>query len=118
MTLYTIYDNEGKFYCEYHESQPNNSTTLLYTGDYIEPRFNPVTQTFYEAATLEQKEEAVEVLRKEYEELIHNHIWIYTEKKSIRDAIGEPYEIPVDVINEYNRLRAEYQQKKAEILAG
>jgi len=51
MTLYTIYDTDGCFWCEYHESAPANSTTTLYTDNFIKPRYNAATDSFFEAAT-------------------------------------------------------------------
>ena len=54
MILYTIYDAEGCFWCEYHESAPANSTTTLYIDNFIKPRYNPVTDSFFEAATQEE----------------------------------------------------------------
>jgi hypothetical protein len=51
MTLYTIYDTDGCFWCEYHESAPANSTTTLYTDNFVKPRYNAATDSFFEAAT-------------------------------------------------------------------
>lgn len=58
MTLYTIYDNDGTFWCEYHYGAPPNSTTLLYTDNFLKPRYNPATREFYEAATEQELEDA------------------------------------------------------------
>lgn len=116
MTLYTIYDSEGRFHCEHHESQPNDSTTLLYTGDYIEPRFNPVTQSFYEGATQEQKQSYVDALELDYQEKIHQLIWLHLEKKKMREVTGEQYEVPQEIVDAYNTLRQEYNTLKNEIL--
>jgi hypothetical protein len=51
MTLYTIYDTDGSFWCEYHESAPANSTEKLYTDNFVKPRYNAATDSFFEAAT-------------------------------------------------------------------
>jgi|SanBayMetagenome_1026888.scaffolds.fasta_scaffold08213_1 hypothetical protein len=58
MTLYTIYDSEGFFWCEYHENKPQNATSTLYTDNFIKPRYNAVTDSFFEAATEQEIEEA------------------------------------------------------------
>jgi hypothetical protein len=51
MTLYTIYDTDGCFWCEYHENEPANSTETLYTDNFVKPRYNAATDSFFEAAT-------------------------------------------------------------------
>lgn len=58
MTLYTIYDTDGSFWCEYHYGAPPNSTTLLYTDNFLKPRYNPTTREFYEGATEQELEDA------------------------------------------------------------
>jgi hypothetical protein len=114
--LYTIYDEEGRFHCEYHETQPPNSTIKIYNGDFIEPRYNVETEEFYEAATQEQKQSYVDALELDYQEKIHQLIWLHLEKKKMREVTGEQYEVPQEIVNAYNTLRQEYNTLKNEIL--
>jgi len=113
---YTIYDEDGRFWLLNTDTPPSNSTEQIYIGNFIEPRYNAITQTFYEGANAEQKQAAIDAIDLEYQSAIHNLIWLHLEKSKMREVTGEQYEIPQDVILEYNRLRAEFNTRKEEIL--
>lgn len=58
MKLYTIYNDDGFFWGEYHIEKPINATERIYTGSYIKPKYSVQDDNFYESATIEEIEEA------------------------------------------------------------
>lgn len=54
MTLFTIYDNNGLFWGEFHNEQPINSTFKIYQGNFVKPLYNKNEDDFYESATTEE----------------------------------------------------------------
>lgn len=113
---YTIYDEDGRFWLLNTDTPPSNSTEMIYNGDFIEPRYDAVAQIFYEGATQEQKQSYIDALELDYQEKIHQLIWLHLEKKKMREVTGEQYEVPQEIVDAYNTLRQEYNTLKNEIL--
>lgn len=52
MIQYAIYDQDGRIIkCDYFEEQPENSTDLMCTTPFVDTRFNPVTNEYFEGAS-------------------------------------------------------------------
>lgn len=110
MKLYTVYDSEGRFWTVNTDAQPINSTELLYLGNYIQPRYNSITQVFYESATQEEIKNNKTAIALEIDLDYTNQISELL-KKHIEKLNLDGIPIPQNAIDERLRLRAECNQQ-------
>jgi hypothetical protein len=64
----------------------------------------------------QDKQEQIDALQLDWQEKIHQLIWLHLEKKKMREVTGEQYEVPQEIVDAYNTLRQEYNTLKNEIL--
>lgn len=114
---YTIYDNNyNVISLEEHEIQPKYSTDNIYQGNFLKPKYNPDTNTFYEGAT--QQEIIASYIEKE--ELLYRKR-IEDGKKAVAKISAEfRVSVIVGQTNEKERQSLEIllEPVRREILAG
>ena len=115
--LYHIYNENLEItHAEYLEegTQPDNSVYVEFC-DFIKPMVNPETLEVYEGATAEIlseiKDKEIEILREQTSKEISSLIFEHTQRFAMR---GVP--IPLEITEQYEQMRAEYQIKKQAIL--
>ena len=115
--LYHIYNENFEItHAEYFEegSQPENAV-YVENCSFIKPMFNPTTLEVYEGANAQDisdlKENEIEILREKTRKEISALIFEHTQRFAMRGI-----QIPEDILQQYDEMRAEYQTKKQAIL--
>lgn len=110
---YIIVNEDDTFYSQKFEegTQPESAIKYNYVGTYIVPKYNKITNECYEGASSELLEEKAVQIDREY---THNLIPFVMQKHLQKQAYTPSYEIPIEVLNEVDRLKAECNDKITE----